>query len=139
MENASDGLLELSCLWLSDASLEIGIFLDDVGKHSQCVALTKMILKVASCLNESHYVLLLDDFPERDLILTELSEDGVSVQGSLEVLAVLGRNLINQGNEDFLPLLVEDVEHGLLLWGEVFFDFLVILGLLTIIGLVIKV
>ena len=139
MENASDGLLELSSLWLCNASLEIGIFLDDVGKHSQCVALTKMILKVASCLNESHYVLLLDDFPERDLILTELSEDGVSVQGGLEVLAVLGRNLINQGNEDFLPLLIEDVKHGLLLWGEVFFDFLVILGLLTIIGLVIKV
>ena len=139
MENASDGLLELSSLWLCNASLEIGIFLDDVGKHSQCVALTKMILKVASCLNESHYVLLLDDFPERDLILTELSEDGVSVHGGLEVLAVLGRNLINQGNEDFLPLLVEDVEHGLLLGGEVFFDFLVILGLLTIIGLVIKV
>jgi hypothetical protein len=98
VENASYGLLELSSLWLSDASLEIGIFLDDVGKHSQCVALPKMILKVASCLNESHYVLLLDDFPERDLILTELSEDGVSVQGGLEVLAVLGRNLINQGN-----------------------------------------
>jgi hypothetical protein len=124
---------------LSDASLEIGIFLDDVGKHSQCVALPKMILKVASCLNESHDVLLLDDLPERNLVLTELSEDSVSVQGSLEVLTVLGRNLINQGNENFLPLLVEDVEHGLLLRGEVFFDFLVILGLLTIIGLVIKI
>ena len=98
MENASNGLLELSCLWLSDASLEIRIFLDDVGKHSQCVALAKVILKVASCLNESHDILLLDDLPKSDLILTELSEDGVSVQGSLEVLAVLGRNLINQGN-----------------------------------------
>ena len=139
MENASYGLLELSCLWLSDASLEIGIFLDDVGKYSQCVALPKMILKVASCLNEPHYVLLLDDLPESNLVLTELSEDGMSVQGGLEVLAVLGRNLINQRNEDFLPLLVEDVKHCLLLWGEVFFDFLVILGLLTIIGLVIKV
>ena len=127
MKNASDGLLKLSCLWLSNASLEIRIFLDDVGKHSQCVALPKMILKVASCLNESHDILLLDDLPKSDLILTELSEDGVSVQGSLEVLAVLGRNLINQGNEDFLPLLVEDVEHGLLLRGEVFFDFLLIL------------
>ena len=139
MENASNGLLELSSLWLSDASLEIRIFLDDVGKHSQCVALPKVILKIASCLNESHDVFLLDDLPESNLVLTELSEDGMSVQGGLEVLAVLGRNLINQGNEDFLPLLVEDVEHGLLLWGEVFFDFLVILGLLTIIGLVIKV
>lgn len=139
MENASDGLLELSCLWLSNASLEIGIFLDDVGKHSQCVALPKVILKIASCLYESHDVLLLDDLPESNLVLTEFSEDSVSVQGGLEVLAVLGRNLINQGNEDFLPLLVEDVEHGLLLWGEVFFDFLVILGLLTIICLVIKV
>ena len=139
MENASNGLLELSSLWLSDASLEIRIFLDDVGKHSQCVALPKVILKIASCLNESHDVFLLDDLPESNLVLTELSEDGMSVQGGLEVLAVLGRNLINQGNEDFLPLLVEDVKHGLLLWGEVFFDFLVILGLLTIIGLVIKV
>lgn len=139
MENASDGLLELSCLWLSNASLEIGIFLDDVGKHSQCVALPKVILKIASCLYESHDVLLLDDLPESNLVLTEFSEDSVSVQGGLEVLSVLGRNLINQGNEDFLPLLVEDVEHGLLLWGEVFFDFLVILGLLTIICLVIKV
>ena len=98
MENASYGLLELSCLWLSNASLEIRIFLDDVGKHSQCVALSKMILKVASCLNESHNVVLLDDLPESDLILTELSEDGVCVQGGLKVLTVLGRNLINQGN-----------------------------------------
>lgn len=106
MENASDGLLELSCLWLSNASLEIGIFLDDVGKHSQCVALPKVILKIASCLYESHDVLLLDDLPESNLVLTEFSEDSVSVQGGLEVLSVLGRNLINQGNEDFLPLLV---------------------------------
>jgi hypothetical protein len=63
----------------------------------------------------------------------------VCVQGGLNVLAVLGRNLINQGNDDFLSLLVEDFVHGLLLWGEVFFGFLVILRLLTIIGLVIKV
>jgi hypothetical protein len=83
---------------LSDASLEIGIFLDDVGKHSQCEALPKVILKVTSCLNEPHDVFLLDDLPKRDLVLTELSKDSVSVQAGLEVLAVLGRNLINQGN-----------------------------------------
>jgi hypothetical protein len=124
---------------LSYAPLKIGIFLDDIGKHSQCVALPKVIVKVASSLNESHDVILLDDLPESDFILTELGEDSVCVQGGLNVLAVLGRNLINQGNDDFLSLLVEDFVHGLLLWGEVFFGFLVILRLLTIIGLVIKV
>ena len=124
---------------MSYAPLKIGIFLDDVGKHSQCVALSKVIVKVTSCLNEPHDVLLLDNLPESDLILTELGEDGVCVQGGLKVLAVLRRNLVNQGNDDFLSLLVEDFVHGLLLRGEVFFGFLVILRLLTIIGLVIKV
>lgn len=89
MEDASNGLLELSCLCLSYAPFKIGIFLDDVGKHSQCVALPKMIVKVASCLHKPHDVLLLDDLPESDLILTEFGEDGVSVQGGLKVLAVL--------------------------------------------------
>jgi hypothetical protein len=79
VEDATNGLLELSCLCLSYASFKIGIFLDDIGKHSQCVALPKVIVKVASCLHESHDIFLLDDLPKSDLILTEFGEDGVCV------------------------------------------------------------
>jgi len=89
VEDASNGLLELSCLGLSYAPFKIGIFLDNIGKYSQCVALPKVIVKVASCLNESHDVLLLDDLPESNLILTEFGKYGVCVQGGLKVLAVL--------------------------------------------------
>ena len=72
MKDASNCLLKLSSLCLSYAPLKIGVFLDDIGKHSQCVALTKVILKVTSCFNESHDILLLDDLRESNLILTEL-------------------------------------------------------------------
>jgi hypothetical protein len=89
VEDTTNCLLELSCLGLSYAPFKIGIFLDDICKHSQCVALPKVIVKVASCLNKSHDILLLDDLPESDLILTKLSEYSMCVQGGLKVLAVL--------------------------------------------------
>jgi hypothetical protein len=56
-----------------------------------------------------------------DLILTEFGEDIECIQGGLKVSAVLGRNLINQGHEDYLYLIVEDVEHGLFLRSEEFY------------------
>jgi hypothetical protein len=50
MEDTANGHLELAGLGLRDASFEVWILLDHGSEHSQGVALTKMIIKIAGSL-----------------------------------------------------------------------------------------
>jgi hypothetical protein len=89
MEVSAYRLLELCCLSLPKGAFIVRIFLDDVCKDAQSIALVLFILNVASSLHQADDIVSLYQFAESNFILCKLCEHLMSIEASFKVLLVL--------------------------------------------------